>query len=463
MNLKKLRIVWVALLIGLIAWLLWRAIVPSGKIGYESNLFDNNYFIGKLSPVERIEASNRIIAEPVYFSLYTPRSFQKARLTINFKTTAPLVEVGVRRDKTVWSYDMQPAYSALLESLRTDENTIVQEDALLWQKNKRYTSIENFLTEPPAFNRVASYRYALPFAYSFSGDARTGSQLQYILGLRGAYQFYTYSDGSPIDLDLFVRDRNENSDLDPIELNMYSGTELVYSKKLDDTTEEGERRLDIVTPNLKRGVYRVEVKVNDDIVTTKLLTRQAKIAFSGRLWLNDASRKNISLYNDGSRFSAQTLNPQSLQSISIADQQFELASTYEQQSYIISNPGREVQLIHVAKGDVILASDGLWSFSPEAFFNPTIRQMPPARSRAELDVDYLIAHFNPVKLLDDGSFQAVLEFDLRGAYREKNKYSFMISAPNAKLDQSPLEIESIAIQLEGASLYDYVTQIFKRN
>jgi len=463
MNQRTLRITWIALLIALVGWFLWLAIAPSGKISYRSDLVTSSYFIGKLAPTERVKAANQIIGEPVYFSLYTPRSFQKARLTINFKTTAPLIEVGVRRDKTVWSYDMKPAYSALLESLQSDENTIIQEDALLWQKNKNYKSIEDFLKQPPAFNKVASYRYALPFVYSFSGIARSSVERQYNLGLRGAYQFYTYSDGAPIILDLFVADRNENPDPDPIELNLYSGAELVYSQKLDDSSEGGERRLAFQSPKLARGVYRLELKANDDIVTNTIRSTQSKIAFSGRLWLNDAARKNITLYGDGSRFTAQTSNPESLQSIIIDGKKFELPSTYEQESYSITNPDRSIKSVIIPKGDVIVSSDGLWSFTAESFFNPTIRQMPPVGSLQELGADYLLAKYHSIERLSDGSLRAVLDFDLRGAYREEGKYSFMISAPNADLDQNPLQINSISIDLKGLSLYDYATHFFKRN
>ncbi len=450
----------------LVLWLLWQAIVPLGSITYKSDLADNNYFIGKLSPSERVEQINNrptIIGEPVYFSFFTPRPFRTAKLTMRFSGTAPLVEIGLRRDKTVWSYEMKPLYSALLEKIKADENTIIQNDVFLWQKNRRYETIEDFLKTPPPFNSVAVYRHPLPFAFSLSGSARQGATKEQSLGLRGAYQFYTYSDGNSLAFDFNVIDRNENSDPDPIEVIIYRGADRVFAQSFDDSVAKSERRLSIATPPLPAGVYRLELKANDDIVTTKLRTAQSKIAFSGRLWLVDAARENIILYGDGSRYSAQTLNPSSLQTIMIDDQAFAISETYEQFSLSIPNSERRLKRTVLPKGDLIIASDGLWSFTAEQFFNPTVRSMPPVSTVAELGVDYLVAKYEPVEILADGSFEQSMEFDLRGAYREKGKYSFMISAPNAALSKEPLNIKEIKIEVLEPDIYDYVRRYFERN
>lgn len=119
-----MRIAWLILLILLIGWLSWQAIVPSGKMSYQIDFKQQSYSIGRLLPADRVVEDNgfqRLIAEPVYFTLYTPRSFNKAVVTFTFANPPDLVKFGVAHNKELWNYDFKTAYSKSINKLGLDK------------------------------------------------------------------------------------------------------------------------------------------------------------------------------------------------------------------------------------------------------------------------------------------------------------------------------------------------------
>jgi hypothetical protein len=113
----KIRIfLWSIFGLGLL-FLAYEKTVPFGHISYMTDFKHYNYFIGKLTPKERIESDGsitRIIGDPVYFSVYSPRNFNRATLTFEYKrfgngqVKIPIIEAGILADKKVWRYDLEP-------------------------------------------------------------------------------------------------------------------------------------------------------------------------------------------------------------------------------------------------------------------------------------------------------------------------------------------------------------------
>lgn len=464
MTIKQLRILWLSLLAILVCWLLWQALSPLGKTTYSTTFSKDNYFIGKVSPAERVEKNAqgmRISGEPVYFSLFTPRRFERAILTIDFSSPPKLVEAGLRRDKTTWNFDLKPMYSVLLEQLQNDSNTIHEGDTLLWQKNKTFSSISDFLKKAASISSVMSYRYALPHMYK-SSEAGTNEALRrYDIGLRGAYQFYTYSSGKPIALRLAIKDRNEIAKETATEINIYRGTELIFSKTAPDINTAGETTIECETKNLEPGVYRVEVKASDDIISNSLSTNQKKISFIGRLWITDPASLPLQLYTDSETVTAQTNNPASRQRLIVAGKTMDINESYRQFVLDTGDTTRSNKEVLVSKKDIIIAGDGLWSFTKESLFNPSLRTVTATSVKEKLGTDYLIAQYHSPQQLENGEYRSVLEFDLRGAYREDSKYSFMISAPTAQLTDANFTIRRISVELRDPNFYGALKQLWQ--
>ena len=465
MLVKRLRLYWLIALGLLIIWLLGRAIVPLGKITYQTDFKDQSYFIGKLSPAERVAKATvgqKIIGEPVYFSLFTPRPFNKAVVTLDFSSPSNLIELGVRRDKTLWSYNLKPVYSKFLEELRLDKKTIIEGNNLLWQKDKVFLTLADFNKKQPANNKIMVYNYPLANNYRLTSAAVLAQERIVPINLRGAFQLYTYSQGEPIAIDFYVKDRNENSDQDPVEVNLYQGNTIIATASLtDETSQNGPARvLSLKTNKLTSGIYRLEYKANNDIMTSALKTKQAKLAFAGALWLAETDKANIDLYTDSQFINAQTINPRSQQTISFNNFNFPIAETYKQYTFDSKDFSFNLKKVSLKQGDLTIAANGLLAFSEADFFNPLIRQLPNNVSTTNLGTDFIVANYPPIEKLANGDLRVRLEFDLRGAYQEKNKYSFMISAPQINSQTSDFTIKNIKIELSEPTLWQFIASRF---
>ena len=198
---KKRYAIRIILWLGLISSIIWLAylrIVPSGKISYFYNFQKPSFFIGKLTPEERLEMKSglaEIKGDPVYFSLRTPKKFNRAAITVKFKNTTayPVMELGLLNDKIAWNYDLKPLENKVIDQLAMVWPVIYgQAGSRLIQREKKYNSIENFLNSLPPINEIAIYDYNLnnKFLLDKYAPALEPSVIDY--NFRGSYQFYTY-------------------------------------------------------------------------------------------------------------------------------------------------------------------------------------------------------------------------------------------------------------------------------
>jgi len=93
------------------------------------------------------------------------------------------VEAGVSTDGRTWQYNLQPLYNSKIEDLMKRWNEIGRnfhfnppgeaatlrrgDDLILLQRNKVYSSVDEFLKNPPAMNKVALYNYDLKTNYLY--------------------------------------------------------------------------------------------------------------------------------------------------------------------------------------------------------------------------------------------------------------------------------------------------------
>jgi hypothetical protein len=479
----KLRIfLWGALAV-VVGWLLYMGIVPSGHIGYIYNFTKESYFIKKLTPAERVRpvesGSQKIIGNPVYFALRTPRRFNKARLTLKYKNNSvlPLIEAGVLVDKKIWRYDLRPIENRLLDELAGAWNKIQEGEILLLQREKKYKSISDFLNNLPIRNQIALYNYELKDKFILPDYQPKVAENKIGHALRGPWQVYTYIKNEDLDFYFTFLDLNKNKDADSIDLYLYSIGQLIDSRHMDDdgilsdngeTTPRGELKLKLA--GLPEGVYKIELKVNDDIITKEITTREQKLSFINKIWLSQAGEKNLSLFSDSSFISAQTINPGRLQTIKAGEKDLKVTETYKQFSATADNKINEIKL---EKDDVILSGDGVFSFNRDSLINPEFKKADSNLDVNKENINYILASYKkPADI--NGWKVASAEFGIENAYREfyprqlggAGKYSFLISVPALKDDDNiddSIEVGEIRINLEGTSLLDKIKKLFNKN
>ena len=439
---------------------------------YESDLKGYNAFIGRLTPSDRLSGSNVVIGDPAYFSLFVPRRFEKARLTVEFKnqTDRPIIEAGVLVDKRVWNYDLKPLQNKAVDSLFDSWSALLEDDLALFQRQKEYDSIGDFLKNPPAAERVAAYNYDLRQDFTLPGYSPASTTRNICRPIGGAYQFYTYIKDEELSFDFSFRDLNKNSDPDPIDVFVYYEDQELYSESLDDDGGQGgeDKSFKLRLSQLPEGVYKIGVRANSDIVTRSISTPQSKMAFINKVSLADAPEISCgrNLFTGSRQLQFMTALADRLGRVKIHQvsgdafsEIVDIVETYKQyETGQVLPPFSEVIM---PSDGIVVSGDGLFSFSAEEYFDPRLKKAGEGFDPDEQGVDFVIARYAPPTKDGDWSV-ASADFDLTNVYKEDGKHSFLISIPGLRAEDGTGQgvlIKSIKVDLEGVSLWEKIRRI----
>lgn len=480
-NIYKIRIFLWTILLCAITFFSYQAIVPGGKITYDYDFENESFFISKLSPNERLASinsgiNNKIIGNPVYFNLRTPRAFDRADLFVKYKnlTNAPLIEAGVLADKKIWRYDLKPLENRLLDRLslvwgvKKDGELILLSNPATANSDTQYKSVGEFIASTEHKGGVAEYNYELKNDFILP-DYQPEDSINKIVfpEILGSYQFYVYLKNEDLDFNFELADLNRNSDADDVQLYLYYNNQLIDSRHLDDDgiatdnkQESKIRNLEIKQANLPEGIYKIELKANNDILTKKITTKQTKIAFINKLELYTSEKKDREIFTDSREVQFTTVNPESLQTVLVGDTKLVINETYRQFKQVTVSSTTPA-LIKLAKDGIIVSGDGLFSFSKSAFFNPKIKKADMHLDVQKEGINYVIAKYDFPEEAGEWSTQTV-SFDISRAYRENGKYGFIISVPGLDdVASDGLVLDEIKISLNGKSLWEKLREIIK--
>lgn len=473
----KIRLILWLIIAIVIAWFLYLGVVPSGKISYEYGFEHPDRFISKLGPADRVgqasKGTQKIVGNPAYFSLYTPRTFDTATLKLKYRANSlstnslSLIEAGILADNTVWRYNLQPIQNKVLDQLSLVWTTVREGKNVLLEKNKKYGSIGDFLAKPPDLGKVAVYNYDPGLDYvikDYAPKNRNEPDMAMGSSLRGSWQFYTYIKNEKLDFTFDFRDLNQNRDADKIELFLYYNNSKIDSKKLDDDNnstdngqESGIRRLNLSVPGLPEGAYKLELKANDDIITEKISTEQSRLSFINKISFYQIGKDGLSLFTDARKVQAVTAFQEGLQTLEIGKNEFKIDATFKQFESEVerSSSTERLATVKLRKGMVSLSGRGVFAFGRDAFINPELK-----KADGELDVlaegiEFVLASYQEPETVD-GWKKAEIDFDLKSAYKEDGKYSFVISVPGLNPEDGTgdnMEIGAIEVDLKGKDLY----------
>ena len=492
----KIRLFFGVLLLILILIFLYLKIVPFGKItyirAYPEFIKSGKGFIYGFTPANRVDLISgvypKINGEPVYFSVFTPRTFDQARLTITYKnhlsSTEPIIEAGVLMDNIVWNYDLKPLQNDIIDALKKNWSRLENGSKILLQKEKQYANwaaLEADLAQgklkncPAGINQcLATYNYNLYYNYR-DNSYRNSEPLIIETPLRGAHQLYVYLNNRSLYLKFNFINLRQDKAGDPIIVNLYSeNNKLISSKYLGDQeaksfdpkTGAEAKEVIINEPNLVNGLYKIEVKVRDDTVIKRIESSSDRLVFINKLWPVSALTP-LTLFTDASYLQTKVFSPASRQTISFGDQDFVLDKTYDQINLFVDNQ-KPIQKIRLVKDDVILENNGVFAFSQSSLFNPSALKIDRFFKLND-DIKYILADYEaPLDYVADGFKTKSVEFNTKEAYRENGKYSFMISVPgigdkaltSAASSSAYLEIKEIRIDFSGRTLWQ---KIFQKN
>ncbi|MFA6416606.1 MAG: hypothetical protein WCW61_00240 [Patescibacteria group bacterium] len=475
----RLRASGIVIIFLIVLAILFFKVVPGGQISYTKNysqwLHSGKGFIYNFSPAERVDIKSgrlsRLIGDPVYFSVFTPRTFSKVKLTVKYKShlssSTPLIEAGVLADGLVWRYDLQPLDNKILDDLKLPGRRLEEQGLTLWQEGNDYNNLEDFFADLKTNNLeacpgstascLAVYNYNPDFNFQFKGLKDSLPTLVDI-PLRGAHTLFFYVNNEPLRLELKFVDLNQDKAADPLAIILSKDGKVIQQADLADENlnpasgQEEYKSLILEERTLSPGLYKVEIKISDDTVIKSLQSSLDRFVFVGRVWPVSVAR-SLNIYTDSNYLQAKAFAPASVQDINFGGQTFSLDEPYKQFNFQVDGNSL-IKEIRLSKDDVILESGGVFSFNKNMVFNPSLLKVNQF-FKLGAGVKYILSDYQEPSV-HDGETSASAEFNLVGVYREKGKYNFMISIPGLKNDDQVddyLEISEIKMEFSGRTIW----------
>jgi hypothetical protein len=412
--------------------------------------------IPPLTPKDRVVFTNilgltvqRQTADIVYFS--TPSlGYDRASVEIEFINPSDRQSLFMGyKDRDDWHYFTKPLDLPLINNLGWIQiNTI---PPLLFSRNKyNYKDFQSFLDKPPA-EAVGIYQSNGDFEIGWLPDYKKSSKWTTInTPLRGSHSFYVFLENEPFSLQVKKRDLNWYEGPDTMKVSVYKqGMLMSESTGPDDGISaasriEGKTQTVVVQDNGStpdNGVYRVDIKTNDDTVIDSITTTLSKIVWIPPIF----PLSPTTLYTDAKDLTFKTLHTPSIVPILLNGQPIFIPAVNET---IPATASANYNVIDLPQGDVIVAGMGFFSLSKDQYFTPFIFKRVDIKTESDLEkINYLITDYLQPHKGNSGYKVSKLEFDLSNSIHTNDTLNWIIQAPGLKKSGGEILIKNITVIL----------------
>lgn len=458
-----INILGIIIIILIIQSLIQKDLVLNGKLSIKSDLTQKIPMMSILFPEHRVkkEENHYIIQdEPIYFTVRSPINFDQAEVEVEFQSgDLQTIGLGVATTEEGWNFETHTLYNKTLNNIEWPQIT----DGLntLYQKEKNYNDIDDFLEISNSIEGVGAYDFDLGETFKIP-DYQPQSEKNKINNcLRGKHEFYTYLKEEALDFTFKIQDINRTKGEDPLVISVYNPrNKKIYSKILSDDgfisnldPASDPRYISVYMPNLKEGVYRIELSANDDIFIREISTPQQKIVFIDRLYLCDSieysdgfvdlNLEATEVYTNGRLLSFYTAHDAGLQTINLDNRGIGI---YQKHEWIKVDTQPELSYLYIPHNDLKISSRGIFALKKEQYFNPEIVDLKDYSDIEE--VNYIIARYQKPQETKEGWLKSKMIFNLDKAKIEDGNLKFMFSSPDLNSDQKNFKINSIKVDLK---------------
>lgn len=455
---RVLQLIIVTIPILLFGWLATQWLVPSGVFFISHIVGEESPFIDELQPgtraLESLDGVQAIIGDPAFFFVHPHRDFERIVLEVWFQNdSVPIVELGALTSVNSESYALLPVHNRLIDEsswYRLDEDGLV-----LLQREKTYDSLAAFFVDPPSRDRVATYRTTFDVPYRID-DYQPSSSLQTIdVSLRGHHEFKTYIKNETLSFTFNYMDMNRDDGADVVRTTVFNeaGQPVAEARAADDenstndSVATGIKTLELQSPGLPEGVYKVVIDTTRDVFFRSIETRQQKIVFSGSVFVGDeigyhAQAVGATIWTESNRLRLQTRHAEGVQTVTTDSGALAILEPYEW--YVLSLEGDALERIEIPTGDIEIVTDGKIAFSKSQYFNPDPVSLTSFTKLGDAEIDYVLAEYQSPRKEGDW-LVAQVAFDTEGIYTEDDAWKFTFSTPGIEELDALLLIHAIDV------------------
>ncbi len=449
--------------------LLWLDITPGGQREIRVEVDQVSPFVDRLLPDDRVLglqtdstglSFETIIDEPIYFSIHqSATDFETLEVGLEYRTDAPILEIGPLVDVYAQAYDLKPLHNSLIdESTWTKVN---QGSLVLLSRNNDVTNLDDWLADLPPRSKIATYHYDLVTPYRIPDYRSLESSRTFNVSLRGYHKYQTYIKNEPFHLEATLWDMNRTQGADEGMIRVINENgEVMIERPFEDDGDVREDQSpshqtitidDLAWPE---GVYSVELKGTSDIFWRQITTTQRYLTFVNKIYFGDEvgyldAPRPVSFYTNAKRLTLETYHADAAQRVQIGSQTILIPQSHEKIKRTITDRG--VVRGDAPQGDVFVAGDGKFALSADSFFDPDPVKLGPLTDLDALGIDYIIADYqSPVQENDWQTSSAT--FDLAPLRQPDGAITFAISVPEIAELQNTVEVQAVTLRFKKAPL-----------
>jgi hypothetical protein len=344
----------------LVAWLVYRNIVPTGKlhIHFNANQTESaaikNFAASEPDVVlgrdTKTGESYRLITQDlVSFDVKVPKPFKQATVRVTYQNPQGQTDLAVGAVQKAGGYYFREAaqYNESLEKLpsywqktRSGDLVLYQRDGLLADLRSQldelhqttdqntidhtneiealedqianhsftpiYADIAQFTHQLPDPKKIVAYNYDLTGSVLLPDYQPANQETTTAHTLRGSHEFYTYIKNESLVMNFALQELNRKAGVDNAKIEVFHGDDKVFSEAIaDDGNTDADGSASLVTttrinlPNLTEGVYRVAYTTKDDeTLIRSITTRQKYLVFIGHVYLADNAEYSFAGVNE---------------------------------------------------------------------------------------------------------------------------------------------------------------------
>lgn len=460
----------IAMPILLFLYLLRLDINPSGVFEVRQTVGELSPYVDRLLPDTRVlgvtpgddGAYQLVIGEPTYLSIHPPGAYDSLTVEMEFQNAKqPIVELGLVVNDDPLQYTLQPFQSLLIDEsqwYRLKNNGVT-----LLQREKTYSSIEDFEADPPERSSIATFHHTLEAPYRMDAYVPAGTYTSVDVSLRGYHEYLTYIKNEPLMVQATFMDMNREYGEDVVELlAVNEAGQIVGGTTVEDdgevaATAHGSslRHAALVVSALPEGVYKVILKADRDIFFRTLTTRQRYMTFVGPMFIGDdvgyrEDSKAVSLFTDGKHLSFETYHADAAQKVQIGSDELLMPEAQVRYDHDVLDTG--LVGIWAEAGDFLMTSDGKVAFTRSQFFNPDPVKLSATTNLDDLGINFIIAEYSPPE--KDGDWlKSSATFDLSTVYGLPSiDLKLVLAAPSIAALQNEIRVHAFHLIFERPPL-----------
>ncbi|MCX8093342.1 MAG: hypothetical protein N3E50_04165, partial [Candidatus Goldbacteria bacterium] len=301
-----------------------------------------------------------------------------------------------------------------------------------------FKSIDEFFNNVPAGSVIATNINIKQKPIKI--ENYTPGNLDINVSLRGNHTLYVYAKDN-LNLEITKQDINwyKNEDTMVVKISDMAGN-LIREELLPDDGEAEASKITktaqtrkINIPNIKEGVYRIDLLNNADTFIRRIKINQSKLVVQNKIFPVDNKLYKITetkplriytKYEMDYKIDFSTAHREGLQDVMINNRIFKIEDKHKTLSYLMKGHKNLIE-IYLPKNDISVTVPGYFSFTKDSYFEPFDYYVTSLENYK--DADYIYTDYKE-PIIDGDWMIGEVTFDIKEVYVKDGKLSIMLNA-----------------------------------